>query len=240
MSAAIIGTVKALTLYPVKSMRGVNVDEAQLYWYGFNGDRKYAFVAADPRSGFPWVTGREVPDLLRYRPYFVTPSDPVRSKVRVETPSGKDLALESPNLPKNLGLPEEASLLKLERGTYDCMPVSLLTTSTLEAVERDLNAPLDSRRFRANIVIEPVNTGVTEEAWQGATLRFGDAPDAARVQVNYPTQRCVMVNLEPETGENNPAVLKTVAQSFDACAGVYAAVQALGKVRVGDEVYKVL
>ena len=221
-------------------MQGVQVDEAQLYWYGFNGDRKYAFVTDDPRSGFPWLTGREHPDMLRYRPYFAEPDDPIHSEVRVETPSSQDLAVKSPDLQKDLGLPEEASLLKLKRGTYDCMPISLLTTSTLKAVEEQLEAPLDPRRFRANVIIEPVDTDISEEAWLGTTLRFGSAPDSARVQVNYPTQRCMMVNLEPETGKSNPAVLKTVAQSFSACAGVYAAVQTLGTVRIGDEVYRVL
>ena len=239
MSATITGTVKSLTLYPVKSMRGVEVAEAQLYWYGLNGDRKYAFVTDDPRSGFPWLTARKLPELLRYQPYLATPADPVRSKVRVETPSGQDLALESPDLRKDLGLPEGASLLKLKRGTYDCMPVSLLTTSTLKAVEKHLGRSLDPRRFRANIVVEPVAAAMSEETWQGATLRFGERPDSARVQVNYPAQRCMMVNLEPETGKSDPAVLKTVAQSFGSCAGVYAAVQALGTVRVGDEIYDI-
>ena len=54
-----IGTIKALNLYPVKSMRGVSVAEATLYWYGLNGDRKYAFVQDKPHSSFPWLTARE-------------------------------------------------------------------------------------------------------------------------------------------------------------------------------------
>ena len=56
-----VGYVKEVNLYPVKSMQGVSVPEATLYWYGLNGDRKYAFVRTDTNSSFPWLTGRELP-----------------------------------------------------------------------------------------------------------------------------------------------------------------------------------
>ena len=65
-----VGIVKEVNLYPVKSMRGVSVPEASLYWYGLNGDRKYAFVR-DIDSSFPWLTGRQVPKLLQYEPHFL-------------------------------------------------------------------------------------------------------------------------------------------------------------------------
>ena len=48
-----VGRVKEVNLYPVKSMRGTSVREASLYWYGLEGDRKYAFVKPGARSSFP-------------------------------------------------------------------------------------------------------------------------------------------------------------------------------------------
>ena len=48
-----VGTVAALNLYPVKSMRGISVPRAELYWYGLNGDRKHAFYAPGPTRGSP-------------------------------------------------------------------------------------------------------------------------------------------------------------------------------------------
>ena len=80
--------------YPVKSMRGERIDATQVYWHGLAGDRRFAFVRGGNTSRFPWLTGREVPNLLRYAPYFVESANPGASQVRVITPDGADHALE--------------------------------------------------------------------------------------------------------------------------------------------------
>jgi uncharacterized protein YcbX len=48
--------------------------------------------------------------------------------------------------------------------------------------------------------------------------------------------RCMMITLDPDTGEKAPALLKKVAQSHNGMAGVYGAVLAEGMVRKGDSV----
>lgn len=233
-----VGNVKALTLYPIKSMRGVSVAEATLDWYGLNGDRKYAFVQDKPHSSFPWLTARELPKLLRCQPHFTQPDKAITidSEVRVTVPSGKSLALDSAELRAELRLPESVSLLKLSRGTYDCMPVSVLLMSTLKKLEDRLGQSIDPRRFRANILID--DAGLEEEALLGASLRFGEYEDSAQVQVVYKTQRCQMMNLDADTGESDPKYLKEVAASFDVRLGLYASVKSLGNTSVGDEVFK--
>ena len=236
----IVGSVKEINLYPVKSTQGVSVSEAELYWYGLNGDRKYAFVRSDARSGFPWLTGRELPDLLRYEPRFLAPDEPMTSDVDVYTPSGQALPLGSAQLEQTLTSSYGAavSLLRLNRGTYDCMPVSLISDATLASLQRGLSRTLDCRRFRSNLVIQTDNTGgEPERTWLGASLTFGERPDSARVNINYRTKRCVMVNLEPDSGKSDPEVLMRVAEKMQACAGVYGAVSRLGSVKVGDSVY---
>ena len=80
-----VGLLKSVHLYPVKSMQGCEVAEAQVYWYGLNGDRKYACLRDDARSGFPWLTGRDLSDLLAFRPHFLEPGDPHASPVAVTT-----------------------------------------------------------------------------------------------------------------------------------------------------------
>ena len=236
----IVGNVKEINLYPVKSMRGVSVAKADLYWYGLNGDRKYAFVRSDVRSGFPWLTGRELPELLRYEPRFLTPDEPMTSDIDVDTPDGQTLPLESAQLEQTLSSSYGAavSLLHLNRETYDCMPVSLMTDATFASIQSSLNEPLDRRRFRLNLVIQTRDIGgEPEKAWLGASLTFGERADSAQISVNYRTKRCVMVNFEPDTGENSPDVLKTVVENFGACAGVYGTVSRLGTVELGDTVY---
>src|SRR4051794_26808062 len=93
-----VGIVKELNLYPVKSMDGHTVEAAFLNWHGLDGDRKYAFVQDGNTSNFPWLTAREIPRMLHYRPYFVEPNNRVKSAICVKTPDGLDLALESADL----------------------------------------------------------------------------------------------------------------------------------------------
>ena len=233
-----VGCVKEVNLYPVKSMQGVSVPEATLYWYGLNGDRKYAFVRKDTNSSFPWLTGRELPQLLQYEPHFASPDEPMKSDICVHTPSGQTLPLESPELKRALatGYGGDISLLHLNRGTYDAMPVSLMTEATLETLQRTLDEPLDPRRFRANLVLQ-TDDGELETDWLGASLTLGNRSDSATIYVSHRTKRCVMIGLEPESGENNPQILKEVAKTMRACAGVYGTVSKLGNVKVGDTVY---
>lgn len=44
----------------------------------------------------------------------------------------------------------------------------------------------------------------------------------------------MMINLDPETAVQNPAVLRTVVREHAECAGIYANVIAPGLVLVGD------
>jgi uncharacterized protein len=241
MTKQLVGTIKEINLYPVKSMRGVSVEKADLYWYGLNGDRKHAFIHDDASSGFPWLTARELPQLLQYQPYFVTPDSPVSSHIRVKTPTGKDVALESPELLQELShqYDKKISLLKLKRGTFDCMPVSLFSSSSLSTFEKYGAANLDSRRFRSNIIVETDSGDFPENTWPGHTLVFSERTDSASVMVNDPTKRCTMINLQPETGEATTSVLKTVATTTRGLAGVYGSLQRLGDIRLGDNVYLV-
>ncbi|HEV3021488.1 MAG TPA: hypothetical protein VGX76_03450, partial [Pirellulales bacterium] len=48
--------------------------------------------------------------------------------------------------------------------------------------------------------------------------------------------RCVMINLDPDTGESRPQLLKQVAKAHEGMAGVYAAVLVEGMVCKGDAV----
>ena len=48
--------------------------------------------------------------------------------------------------------------------------------------------------------------------------------------------RCMMITLDPDTGEKDPAILKKVAQAHDGMAGVYGAVMVEGMLHKGDPV----
>lgn len=231
-----IGTVTQLHRFPVKSMRGQQVDAARLYWHGLDGDRRYAFVRGDIGSGFPWLTGRQIPQMLAYTPRFTFPDDPVNSPVEVQTPNGRSLPITDPTLLAELAAAYggDVSLIKIGRGIFDSQVLSVIGSATLAALSEMAGVAATARRFRQNIVID-TDTAFAEEGWLDGVLTFGSA-DGPRIRLNRRIQRCVMVNIDPETAVSHPAMLKTVAQQRDNCLGVYASTEQPGVVHVGDEV----
>ena len=55
----LVGKVESLWRYPVKSMRGEELQEAFVGFPGVYGDRLYAFRSSAAPKGFPFLTGRE-------------------------------------------------------------------------------------------------------------------------------------------------------------------------------------
>src|SRR5689334_541996 len=102
MRARIVGRVVGLYRYPVKSMRGTAVHSAKLWWHGLEGDRRYAFVRARDQSRFPWLTAREIPALLTYRPSFADPHAPATSPVFVTTPDNRSVPISDAQLQHEL------------------------------------------------------------------------------------------------------------------------------------------
>jgi uncharacterized protein len=203
---AVVGEVAGLWRYPVKSMAGEPLDACDVGRHGLEEDRRWAFLRDDvPRSGFPWLTIRQIPELVLYRPRVDG------SRVLVRTPSGEEVdVLELP-----LG-----RALKLDRGAFDSAPLSLVTTASL--------GDYDARRFRPNLLIA---SDRGEQEWVGSELRVG----GLRLRVDERDVRCAVVNVDPDTGERDPRVLKAVAP----CFGVYATVVDPGRVAVGDAVHLV-
>ena len=88
-----IGTLAAIWRYPVKSMAGERLSSTDVTLQGIAADRRYAYVQTASRSPFPWLTGREMPAMLRYQPQWRDGSgDP---SLWVCTPSGESLEIGS-------------------------------------------------------------------------------------------------------------------------------------------------
>src|SRR5437773_12338925 len=75
---SVIGQVDSLWRYPVKSMRGEELDEAFAGFSGIYGDRLFAFRSSASPKGFPYFTAREQTKLLQYRPRFRYPNKAAR------------------------------------------------------------------------------------------------------------------------------------------------------------------
>src|SRR5438067_1667004 len=73
-----IGTVESLWRYPVKSMRGEELGELFASYGGVYGDRLFAFESSASPRGFPFFTGRDQRQMIRYRAHFRNPEKAAR------------------------------------------------------------------------------------------------------------------------------------------------------------------
>jgi uncharacterized protein YcbX len=256
-----IGAIESLWRYPVKSMSGEELSEAFMGFSGFYGDRCFAFKNSAATKGFPYLTARLQEQMLRYRPKFrhpdrtstppnlteamnlgpgITPAnaDPEDMVLDIITPSGVSLSVDDPALIEMLGEgideKNQLNLTRSDRALTDCRPVSLISLQTVQQVEAELGFPIDKRRFRANIYLQLASDhGFAEDKYVGRRLRIGAS---AVVAVLERDPRCKMISLDPDTGAHNPEVLRLVAQSHEAYAGVYCAVLVEGILKKGDSI----
>lgn len=255
----IIGKVDSLWRYPVKSMRGEELHEGFASYSGIYGDRVFAFKSSANHKGFPYFTAREQRKLLRYRPRFRYPDKAARpinlieaeSKnanplladladlvVDVETPNGQKLSIDEPvlidMLRADIDPKHQLTLMQSQRAMTDCRPVSIFSLQSVHQLAEETGTPLDKRRFRANIYVDLTSAeGFAENELVGRSVRIGPKVVIAILERD---SRCVIITLDPDTGEQTPAILKKVAQAHDGMAGIYGAVVVEGMLHKGDPV----
>jgi len=214
-------------------MGGERLAEAPVTLQGVMGDRGYAFVQAESKSPFPWLTGREAAAMLNYSAALTADS----KGVEVTTPGGATLTADSDELLSELAALADRPLTLLSnyRGSFDVAPLTLMAHATVKAIAEASETDEDHLRFRMNFYIDTDDGApFVENGWVGRVLRIGET---VRVAVTERDKRCVMITLDHGTGgAESPKVLRATAEMNEACAGVYGAVFAAGTVREGDEV----
>jgi len=258
---SVIGTVESLWRYPVKSMRGEELDEIFAGYAGVYGDRLFAFESSASPKGFPFFTGREHRQMIRYRARFrhadkaaqpinvaeaekLSPNiNPISANaadlmIDVETPDGKTFAIDDPGLIEhlraNIDEKHELTLLRSDKAITDCRPLSIFAVQTARKLGEETGVAVDKRRFRANVYVDLTSSdGFAEDGFVGCSLRIGSKVTVAVLQRDA---RCMMITLDPDTAEKTPAILKQVAQAHEGMAGVYGAVLVEGMLRKGDPV----
>jgi len=238
-----VGRISAIFRYPVKSMAGELLDVARLSWHGLEGDRRFAFRRLNDQSAFPWLSASKLPQLLIYKPFGLDSNSPELLPKHVRTPDGKEYELRSDELRQEISsrYGSEVELMSLKHGVFDEACISVISLATVDGVGRESGRELDLRRFRPNVVIETNNTEpFTEDQWVGRTLMFGEgnsgADPIATIGITMKDERCVMVNLDPDTAEKDSEVMKTIVRLNGNYAGVYGTVVGVGELRVGQVV----
>lgn len=234
-----LGRISAIFRYPIKSMAGEGLEFANLGWHGLEGDRRLAFRRLVDRGAFPWLTASRLPELLLYQPIGRqdTAGEPLPTHVRTRDGREYGLADEALRLEIASRHGTEVELMQLRHGIFDEAAVSAIALGTMRSITREAGIAADIRRFRPNLVIDTKGAEPFEEdEWVGKILEFGSEGTGPAISVSMRDKRCVMINLDPDTAEANPEVMKTVIRLNDNYAGVYGTVVRTGELRVGQVV----
>jgi uncharacterized protein YcbX len=184
--------IKEIWRYPVKSMAGERIENAEIGPNGIAGDRIVQVLDSRGRV----ATSRTYPDLL-----------------------GLHAALGPDGVPTVDGRPwTDASVLDAVRAIvgpaarlvhnesverFDILPLLVATDGSIAAFGRD------GRRLRPNIVVGDV-PGLEERSWPGGTLTVG----AVKIYVQDLRGRCILTTFDPDTLEHDPNVLKDIVKRF--------------------------
>jgi uncharacterized protein YcbX len=235
-----IGKVEALFRYPVKSMAGERLEDANLGWYGLDGDRRLALRRLDDRSGMPWLTAGRLPDLLLFAPQQREDGERGEIPTHIRTPDGKDMFIFGEELADEVGRRHGAcvQVMQLRHGIFDEACISVIASDTVREIGRLAGRSLDVRRFRPNVVVRlQRSSAFQEDDWVGGVLSFGEGSDAAAIAVTMRDERCGMVNLDPDSAKPAPEVMKAIVRANQNYAGIYGAVTRVGRLAVGQKIF---
>lgn len=236
-----VGTLVRLWRYPVKSMRGEQLDAAAVDERGLVGDRRFAVRDADGRFGSCKNTRRfrRMDGLLDFHSGY---GDETAALVpHLVTPDGARHAVPSPDadaaVRAYLRRKDVRVMAEEEVPHHDAAPLHLLSTATLDwFVEALQDVPADERRLRPNLVVRlPGMPAFAEDGWEGRQVRIGSGPDAVVARWVKRAERCRTLNVAQDDLPYSSRGLKALA-GRDLLLGVYLEVLVGGRVRVGDPI----
>jgi uncharacterized protein YcbX len=252
-----IGFVEALWRYPVKSLRGESLSEAQVVEGGVAGDRVWALRELD-RGGI--MSARTWAAMLELRAVWSgDPTTAADAHVCIELPDGRMICAddtESSSILSDLFrrkirleriraeriTPEELEAVMRgeafppKRDFFDEDVMHIIASGTLAHL-RTLrpDSDFDPRRFRANIYVDTGDEagGFLEDQWLNGVLEIGET---VRIGGMRPSIRCAITTHAQSELPRDVAILRTAWQHHQAYVGVFASVAVPGKIRVGDQV----
>jgi len=246
---AVVGHVRELWRFPVKSMRGERLERAEVAAAGLVGDRAWALLDAATGKPVSAKHTNEFPGLMDFGASYTEPPQAGGAipEVVITLPDGSNASSEAGQAEKALAdwFGREVRLVRheAESSFLDAYPLSLVTTSTLSTLgQLAPDSRFDPRRFRMNLVLETGAPGFVENGWIERRLGLGET---TWLTVTEPDARCVMTTLAQGDLPEDPGILRALmrhnrlevgAAVPQPCAGVYASVMAAGSVAVGDRV----
>lgn len=252
-------TVSQLTVYPVKSLRGIDVPRIELTSTGPKFDRQWMVV--DPTGKFRTQrqlanmclidTRLEDEQLVLSRlghPDVLVPrggGKPLSANVWRDTVAAQDCGDDVATwLSKVLELPCRMVYMPqgAERpvpggqhtvGFADAYPILLANEASLADFNQHLSLTIGMDRFRPNITVTGV-PAYAEDHWQAITI------GELSFNVESPCTRCIMPSIDPATGQKQPEIIDALNQvrrfGTETRFGQNVSYDAFGTLNVGDRV----
>jgi uncharacterized protein YcbX len=207
-------TLRRITIYPIKSLDGIEVDAAQVLASGaLENDRRFVLVDADGK----YVNGKRTAAIHAIRAAYDLAAMTVRFNAEHEFSLLHDHSQIAKYLSNALGI---ACVLQENTTTgfpddTDAPGPTLISTATLDAVAEwfpGLTHDEAARRFRANLEVDGV-----EPFWEDRLV--GPAGTTVPFQIGSvrwlginPCQRCVVPTRDSHSGEPIAGFQKSFAQ----------------------------
>ena len=245
--------VKELWRYPVKSMLGEELDQAEVGELGVGGDRRLAVL--DAASGLS-LSAKRYGELLSCR------TRTSAGRMFVGFPDGTELPAGSAETAARLsdmldrrviiGSRQDVDRVRHDftvdsatgeggprvveaplEAFFDGAPVHLISTSTLNELARlAKGSRFERARFRPNILAQSDEVGFVEHGWVRQELQVGEV----RFDVFDHKTRCVMTTRPQGDLRRDPDIFKTVVRNNQRRAGVSLRALNHGFIRAGDPI----
>jgi MOSC domain-containing protein len=209
--------VSMLWRYPVKSLAGEPLTDAELTSDGLLGDR-----LIHVRNARGPLTGRTRHGLLTLPATTGPDGEPVVGGHRWGSAEAADLVRGRAGHDAYL-----AAYAGPER--FDIGNLLVAVDGELDAFARLHGARLDPRRLRPNIVLAGVTLDEIDR-WPGSAIAIGDA----LIGVHSRRARCVVTSIDPDTGAQDLDVFRRIRRDFANLMALNCWVVISGRIRVGD------
>jgi uncharacterized protein len=216
--------VRAAGLAPVKGMRHLALERMDLDEHGPVGDHQWCLVDVRARRVLRTV---QHPSLIAVaarvegdRLALTLPSGEGATSLPEETGEmltcdywGRQVPLaltDGPHAALMSGyLGRDVRLAAAPRGgVVFAAAVTIVGTASLDALAAQAGRPVDSSRFRPNLVVE-TDEPWAEDSWLGREVRVGEA----LIRIGGPVPRCVVIDHHPVTSEKDVRLLKQLVGS---------------------------
>lgn len=205
--------VSEIWRYPVKSLKGERITEAEITQVGIPHDRQIAVIR--PLNG-RFLTSRTRPKLLGLQGSLDANGTPTINGHRWDSAEALELVKEAAG--------EAVTLEEIPPPqAFDILPLLVATDGAADYLN------IDHRRLRPNIYLADVPE-LEERQWPRRVLAIGDV----RIHMEKLRERCVMTTFDPDTQEQDSSVLNRIIFELDGTTALDSSIATPGRISVGD------